>query len=1205
MYEWFRKVLDTILGCAENLRWMLRGRLPAGALFASALCPGVRLACPGVQQPMKPRLSKRPAPAGSRPKSKAVARNPRHQKDAPKAPSKGRESAKVPMPGRGRREDLQPQSAPLDSSPAEDAPRQTASDETIAFDDPAFPVVGVGASAGGLEALEQFLKNVPERSGMAYVIVQHLDPLHKGTMVEILQRSTAMPVMQVKDRLTVETDHVYVIPPGKDMSLLHGVLHLLPQTSPRGHNLPIDYFFRSLAEDQQHRSIGVVLSGMGSDGTLGLRAIKEKAGAAFVQSLTSAKFDSMPRSAIDAGLADVVAPVEELPEKILSYRRHAVHIARTDEPLEEKSQSALEKVYILLRSHTGNDFSLYKKSTIHRRIERRMGLHQIDKLQNYVRFLRDHPREVELLFRELLIGVTCFFRDAPAWDYLKNQTLPMLLAARSSGAVMRAWVPGCSTGEEAYSLAIVFKEALESLKATKNITLQVFATDLDKDAIEKARQGIYPANIAADVSPERLRRFFIEEERGYRLGKEIRETVVFAPQNIIMDPPFTKLDILSCRNLLIYLGPELQKKLIPLFHYSLNPNGFSFSAARRPSARSRACSMRSTARHVFTGDSIAASESHRWSSRPPPKKTASSPESHGESSAPIAWPPANLQVLADHVLVQRFAPAALLTSDKGDILYISGRTGKYLEPAVGKASVNVFAMARDGLRLELSSAFSAALRDDRAVVVHSIQVGTNGGTQTVDLTVQKLSEPKELRGTVMIVLADVHKVDTSKPSSRRIPALGRSLQLERELERAHDEIQTTREEMQTSQEELKSTNEELQSTNEELTTSKEEMQSMNEELQTVNHELQCKVDELSRANNDMKNLLNSTDIATLFLDGDLLVRRFTTPTASIIKLIPTDAGRPITDIARDIDYPQLADDARDVLRTLVFKERLVAGTRGRWFTVRIMPYRTLQNVIDGLVITFTDAGATKTMEGRMLQQTSELKQMVESLPHLVWGSRPDGACDYLSPQWVEYTGEAVDELRGYGWLDAVHQDDRESVRQLWNGAVKAGTPLNLELRIRSKDGIFRWFKLRSVPIRDAHGKVVKWYGTNSDIHELKLGVEQRKQAAARLISLLDNIGEPFFALSDGETISYANSAAQRLVGHSRDAMVGKPLGQVLPEVETDAFRESFAALHTTGAKARSKRHSIRRRRMVSFKFGSFLAPKALQCSFSMPARPTG
>ncbi len=955
-----------------------------------------------------------------------------------------------------------------------------------------FPIVGIGASAGGLEALEQFLRKVPADSGLAFVIVQHLDPTHKGILVELLQRTCTMPVVQVKDRMSVEPDHVYVIPPNRDMSVMHGVLHLLPHTSPR--TLPIDFFLRSLAEDRQEQSIGVVLSGMGSDGTLGLAAIKEKAGATFVQSPASAKFSGMPSSAIDAGHVDVVASADELPGRILAFQRHRG--AHAGPPLEERKQSALEKVFILLRAHTGTDFSLYKQSTIHRRIERRMSLHQIDRIAAYVRFLRENPEETELLFKELLIGVTSFFRDPAAWEHLERHVLPGFLEARADARPVRAWVPGCSTGEEAYSLAIALKEAVDA-RGRNPTPVQIFATDLDAVAIEKARQASYPANIAADVPPERLRRFFVQSERGFRVSKEIREMVVFAPQNLVADPPFTRLDILSCRNLLIYLSSELQRKLISLFHYSLVPGGILFLGTAETVGTftglfSPLDGKARVYRRLESAAAVAPADFPSSYARPPP-----SAEGVPQVAADASSAPANVQSLADRVIVQRFAPAAILTSNKGDILYISGRTGKYLEPAVGRANLNVFAMAREGLRSELSAAFSSALAQGRSVTIRGVRVGTNGGTQSVDLTVEKLADPRELRGSLLITMADVPaQPDRPAESARRTSMNPRLAAIERELRHARDELQTTREEMQTSQEELKSTNEELQSTNEELqstneelTTSKEEMQSMNEELQTVNHELQAKVDELSRSNNDMKNLLNSTDIATLFLDGQLLVRRFTTPTSKLIKLIPGDVGRPITDIATELDYPELAEDAREVLGTLVFKERQVSSRDGRWFSVRVLPYRTLQNVIDGVVITFTDWTASKILESTLRQQASELRQMAESLPNLVWGCRPDGSCDYLSRQWVDYTGNPEKEQLGYGWLEQVHPEDRKRVREEWRTAVESGSALDAEFRIRGRDGEYRWFKTRSTPIRDAGGAVMKWYATSTDVDDLKRSAE--------------------------------------------------------------------------------------------------------------------
>lgn len=850
------------------------------------------------------------------------------------------------------------------------------------MDESRFPIIGIGASAGGLEALEQFLRKVPQGCGMAFVIVQHLDPTHKGIMPELLQRTTTMEVLQVRDRMRVKPNCVYVIPPNKDMSILNGVLHLFEPAEPRGLRLPIDFFLRSLAEDRQELAIGVILSGMGSDGTAGLRAIKDKAGLALVQDPASAKFDSMPRSAIAAGLADLIAPVEELPEKITGYLRHVPGNAKADLNLSEKDQSSLEKVLILLRAKTGQDFSLYKKNTVYRRVERRMGIHQIDRIASYVRYLQENPQEVSLLFKELLIGVTSFFRDPVAWEHLLEEVIPALLKERTAGGTLRAWSAGCSTGEEAYSLAIVFKEALEKVDPSGTLTLQIFATDLDRDAIDKARQGCYPANIAADVSAGRLHRFFVKDESGYRVGKEIRELVTFATQNVIMDPPFTKLDILICRNLLIYLTPELQKKLLPIFHYSLKPGGVLFlgSAESIGTFTEFFAPIMPKSRIFRRRESILPAGALEF----PPSFFAHQPEASKEST--MSNPAPNLQSLADQLLLTHFSPPAVLVNDQGDIIYISGRTGSYLEPAAGKANWNIFAMAREGLRLDLGNAFQKALRQVDAVAVRGLTVGEGVYARTVDLTVQSIQQPQALKGMVMIVFndrgapqgkerADRHGAATS--SDARVP------ELEQELKHLREALQSTREEMQSSQEELKSTNEELQSTNEELqstneelTTSREEMQSLNEELQTVNAEQQSKMEELSRMNNDMRNLLNSTEIVTVFLDNDLKVRRFTPGANKLFKLIPGDVGRPLTDIANDLLYPGMIEEAQEVLRSLVFCERQIAASDRRWFTVRIMPYRTMEDVIGGVVITFTDISQAKALEAQLREENARLKELI-------------------------------------------------------------------------------------------------------------------------------------------------------------------------------------------------------------------------------------
>jgi two-component system CheB/CheR fusion protein len=842
-----------------------------------------------------------------------------------------------------------------------------------------FPIVGIGASAGGLEALEKVLAHVPERSGLAFVVVQHLDPTVEDLLPELLQRITSMQVFQARDRMRVNPDCVYVIPPNKDMALRLGLLRLSVPQAARGLRLPIDFFLRSLAEDLREHSVGMILSGMGSDGCLGLRAIKEQGGLGVAQDPHSARFDSMPRAAISAGLADLVGPPETLPMKILAVLERS-----PGEPAEPApDEPSLQRVAALLRARTGQEFSLYKRNTVVRRIERRMGVHQIATFPAYVQHLEANPHEVDLLFKELLIGVTSFFRDPAMWTALGEEVIPTWFKGRPEGRNFRAWVPGCSTGEEAYGLAIVFREALARVRPALNCSLQIFATDLDRDAIAKARQGFFRPNIAADVSEERLNRFFSTEEGGYRVRKEIREMVVFAPQNLIMDPPFTRLDLLSCRNLLIYLTPELQKKVMRLFHYSLVPGGIL-------------CLGNSESVGAWTDQFTAWGGKHRLFRRSEamlpvhtmifPPALAAPKGGPKEPKMPETAP--NLATLADQVLLQQFAPPAVLVNEAGDILYISGRTGKYLEPASGKANWNIFAMAREGLRLDLGSALHRAARQDQPVLLQELKVGTNGGTQRVSVTVQKLTGAGPLHGLIMVVFRDLPPA----PDAGKAPAPAggaRVKQLQQELlqsrEALHDlqqEMQTSQEELKSTNEELQSTNEELQSTNEELTTSKEELQSLNEELQTVNAEQQARMEELARTSSDMKNLLDSTHITTVFLDPELKVGRFTPGASRLFHLLPGDVGRPLTDITTTLNYDQLRDDGREVLRTLIPSEKTVTTRDGRWFAVRIMPYRTQDDRIDGLVLTFTEATGAKLLE-RNLRATAEQFQAL--LDHVTTG----------------------------------------------------------------------------------------------------------------------------------------------------------------------------------------------------------------------------
>jgi two-component system CheB/CheR fusion protein len=835
-----------------------------------------------------------------------------------------------------------------------------------------FPIIGIGASAGGLEALEQFLINVPEKSGMAFVVIQHLDPTQKGMLPELLQRVTSMKVYQVTDRMHVKINSVYVIPPNTSMSILNGVLHLFEPVESRGMRLPIDFFFRSLADDRKDLSIGIILSGMGSDGSTGLRAIKEKNGLVMVQDPSDAKFDSMPRSAIAAVVIDIVAPARELPARLVECLKHMPAI-RSNLSTELKDKSSLEKIIILLRNQTGNDFSLYKKNTLYRRIERRMSVHKIDKIVSYVHFLQGNPKEVEILFKELLIGVTNFFRDAQVWEKLKEKIFPDIISNSQPGSVLRAWITGCSTGEEAYSLAIIFKEALAKSNQHGGPSLQIFATDIDADAIEIARRGLFPANITADVSSDRLNRYFISSDEGYRIKTEIREMVIFAQHNITLHPPFTRIDILSCRNLLIYMDAELQKKLIGMFYYSINPDGILLLGSSETPGNQN---------HLFTPIDGKLKIYKRALSNQLPE-VFDFPSSFSRSKSPIAknlapdWHSLNIQTLADQLLLEHYAPSGVLVNEYGDIIYIHGHTGKYLEPAVGKANLNIFAMLREDLRSEFHNAFHRTVSKKESVVLRNIRIKTNGSTHIINIDIKWIDKPELLSGTVMIIFNDVKEVEDihlpSKTGKKAVHNI-RQKELENELQRMRDtmqnnleEVQTSQEELRSANEELQSTNEELQSTNEELTTSKEEMQSLNEELQTVNAELQAKVDDYSRVNNDMKNLLNSTEIATLFLDKELNIRRFTLAAIKIFKLIKSDIGRPFTDQASDLNYPELADDALEVLRTLVFIQKEIPARDGRWFLVRIMPYRTYDDRIDGLVITFFNISDHKRLEEKLIE----------------------------------------------------------------------------------------------------------------------------------------------------------------------------------------------------------------------------------------------
>jgi two-component system CheB/CheR fusion protein len=895
--------------------------------------------------------------------------------------------------------------------------------------DKSFPIIGIGGSAGSFKALERFFKHLPVDSGMAFIIVMHLDPNHSVSVAELLQKYTGMPVLQAEDNMEIEEDHVYVIPPNRDLGIHNGKLLLFNLTKFNGHQMPIDYFLQSLAEDQWNNAVAIILSGMGTDGETGVKMIKEKLGMAMAQEPDDAEYNSMPKSAINSGMVDYILPPEEMPAKMIKYLNHPILTDDNREQaiIESKNSNAIQKILMLLRSHTGHDFTLYKKNTITRRIDRRIAYNQLPDYVSYVNFLRENPQEIDVLFNELLIGVTKFFRDHTAFESLKEK-LGILLSQKNEEDPIRIWVAGCSTGEEAYSIAILVIEYLGTLKLKRLPKAQIFATDLDSAAIDHARTGVYYDNIVADVSAERLERFFVKRNNSYSVKKELREMIVFAQHNLIKDAPFTRLDLLCCRNVMIYLTTELQKKILPVFHYSLSLHGILFMG---PSE-----TVGAFADFFNTLDG-------KWKlfERKPGISTVGKMidfpfniSNHGLRNSKIDLPAKQGTKTAlfetfSKILLEQYTPASVLIDEKGDILYINGKTGKFLEVISGEALMNIHRMAREELKYLLGNAIHQVFINKVPIEISNIKLKEENKIRIVNFKVTYLEETP-LQGLALIIFEDrgLLKKGNRKSPKANLPATeGMVEELEKELIYTKQQLHSTIEQMETSLEELKSTNEELQSTNEELQstneeslTTKEEMQSLNEELMTINMQYQVKGEELTQLNNDMKNLLDSTETATIFLDNSLNILRFTPQVKKLFNVIPGDIGRSITHVVSNFDYPAVENDIMDVVESLKGKELEIKTRKDEWYNLRIMPYRTLDNFINGAVLTFNKITPVKAMENKLvvLQKYAEASLELLKEPALLLDK--DMVIQSANQAFLDYFKLMKYELAGQSILELVH-----------------------------------------------------------------------------------------------------------------------------------------------------------------------------------------
>ena len=963
--------------------------------------------------------------------------------------------------------------------------------------------VGIGASAGGLEAIELFFTHMPPDSGMAFIVVQHLSPDYKSLMVELLSKKTSIPVRRAEDGMEVLPNHVYLIPPKKNLTIFHGKLLLSEQDHSRGVNLPIDVFLRSLAEDQAERAVAIILSGTGSDGMRGVRAVKENGGMVMVQSEESAKFDGMPRSAISTGLADFVLPPDQMPKQLQAFIKHP-YVAKAERAESLlTNEDGLIRIFAMLRERCKVDFTYYKPSTVVRRIERRMSINQVEDIKDYVSYILSNPQELITLYRELLIGVTSFFRDQEAFDLLAEKVLPDLLR-NAANRELRFWVAACSTGEEAYSLAITVRECMEQMGVTRDI--KIFATDIDRDAIHFAASGSYPESIAADLSPRILSKYFHKRDDNFQIARTIREMVVFAQHNLIKDPPFTNLDLISCRNVLIYFQPVLQRKVFEFFNFSLAADGVLFLGSSETTGDM--ASYFDVVDHKL--------KIFRSKGRLKPLTDTHLPMATDtrfqEMKGQFAVARRALRPTDEERVMERFVeaaspdyiPLALVVNEQFEVQHIFGDATDYFRLPSGKVVNDISKMAVKELAIPLATGIQKVLRQNQEQRFSNINLSHLGPGRMVDLRIKPMPGKKEQVRLVAIFLSEGKKPGHTLDSDPHVQtydlskeAEDRMRDLEHELQFTRENLQATIEELETSNEELQATNEELLASNEELQSTNEELQSTNEELFTVNAELQNKILELTELHNDLDNLLSATQIGNLLLDENMEVRRFSARICDIFKLMEGDIGRPITHITHHLQQCDPIALIREVQTSNKALEQEVQTTAGRWYLMRIVPYTVGPGTFSGTVVSFIEISLMKQVQESNKEMQQLFADVAHSSPALVWLADTTKGCIWFNDPWLAFTGRTMEQELGNGWAEGVHPDDFDRCLKIYTGSFDQKKPFSMEYRLRRHDGDYRLILDEGRPRFKPDGSFAGYIGSCLDITEQTCPLDRNgKQAGA-------------------------------------------------------------------------------------------------------------